>query len=124
MGILEEMAERLVRIESYLAKCGPLPATAAAELERGGGMIDQRHSDLGRRVHCAAVRRRRAEGDVDNAVIIRSGNAKRYLLSPAAYAEELQRACLTPPAPAASDDPPEDAYHRALERARSVTRRK
>jgi hypothetical protein len=47
------------------------------------------------------------------------------LLSPAAYAEELQRACLPERTPTVTDDgpAPDDAYHRALSKARHVAAR-
>lgn len=115
MGIMEDIAARLERIEAHLT--GPALAASA-------GMVDQHHTDLGRRVHCAAVRRRRAEGDLEGALIVRNGSAKRYLLSPTAYASELQRACLTPRAPEPAEAPADDPYHRAIAKARGASARK
>jgi hypothetical protein len=51
------------------------------------GMVDQVSSPLGRRRHCAAVRRRVAAGN-DGAAIV----GRRHLLSREALAEELEAA--------------------------------
>jgi hypothetical protein len=108
-GILEQMASDIRDILAALAKC---PAPVASE-----PMVDQQHSALGRRRHCAAVRRRRAEG-ADGAEIV----GKKHLLSRAALAEELARCSLA--STRANDIEPSpdgnDAYHRAMSIARST----
>lgn len=50
------------------------------------GMVDQGASPLGRRRHCAAVRRRLARGEAGAAVV-----GRRHLLSADALGEELAR---------------------------------
>ncbi len=83
MGILEKLIADIEWIKERL-KDGPPPKQAplwiAQQDEHG------RPSPLGRRNHCAAVRRRKAEG-LDGAEIV----GKRYLLSPEALQEELAR---------------------------------
>jgi hypothetical protein len=54
------------------------------------GWVPQEKSDLGRRKHCAAVRRRMEEGRADATIVIRDGR-KVYLMSPEAFLEELTR---------------------------------
>jgi hypothetical protein len=73
----------------------PVLAPEIAKLLRGeqDGMIDQSASPLGRRRHCAAVRRRRARGEPGAAVI-----GRRYLLSADALRAELERASGQPKA--------------------------
>jgi hypothetical protein len=102
MGILEQMAASLERIECFMAK------TRGAEEQ-----VDQKHSPLGSRRHCAAVRRRRAEA-LGGAEII----GKRHLLTRAALAEELDRCSSRIPQ---NDVLPsgDDAYHRAMSIARN-----
>ena len=59
-----------------------------ARLQAGApGMISQAVSPLGRRRHCAAVRRRLARGEPGASVV-----GRRHLLSAEAIAEELARA--------------------------------
>lgn len=113
-GILEAIQVQLDRIEARLAKC----AAPSAE------MVDQRQSPLGRRRHCAAVRRLAAEGDGRVAIV-----GKKHLMTSAALAEELARVTLDAAAvandagaPGAAPYPPveSDAYQRALALARAV----
>lgn len=80
-GILEQIAADLEWIKERL-KDGPPPKQPPlwiAQRDENG-----RDSPLGRRNHCAAVRRRKAEG-LDGAERV----GKRYLLSPEALQEEL-----------------------------------
>lgn len=98
MGILEQIEARLERIETRLAKCGPVYGDM--------GLVDQQHSDLGRRKHCAVVRRRIGEGE-DGAFIV----GKRHLLTPEAYREELERENAGKPLDGSSE---EDAAYRQL----------
>ncbi len=113
MGILESIDARLERIERRLAKCdAPLPS--------GGEWVDQQKSPLGRRRHCAAVRRMKAEGDAR--VFVRG---RRHLMAPEALAEELARLSLESPAGAAgasandaqADEAGTGVYGRALQKA-------
>ncbi len=107
-GILEQMASDIRDIKAALA----LAKCAAPPIE----MVDQQHSALGRRRHCAAVRRRRAEG-AGGAEIV----GKKHLLTRAALAEELARCSQT--SSRANDIEPtdgNDAYHRAMMIARST----
>ncbi len=102
-GILEQIDARLERIEARLAKCAaePLP----------GALVDQSRSPLGRRRHCAAVRRMVAEGDARAAVI-----GRKHLMTEDALRAELSRVSLAPPA---NDGTPAEAsaYQRALDKA-------
>lgn len=70
-------------------------AHEVAAILRGadGDMIDQTHSILGPRRHIAAVKRRLRAGDLANAAHV----DRRYLLSPGAYREELQKRSLAKP---------------------------
>lgn len=72
-------------------------AHEVAAILRGadGDMVDQSKSALGPRRHIEAVKRRMAAGDLANAQ--RSPNGRKYLLSPGAYREELQRRSLAKP---------------------------
>lgn len=104
-GILELIEQRLGAIEQRLAKCGPLPER---EMPR---WVDQRHSPLRSRKHCAATRRLVAEGDPRAFV-----NGRRHLMTEEAVAEEMAR--LTPPAPAGEALPSSaSTYDRALAKA-------
>jgi hypothetical protein len=63
-------------------------AIVLERLRRGDpDMVDQVRSPLGRRRHCAAVRRRLARGEAGAAVVGRA-----HMLSPEALSEELGRA--------------------------------
>lgn len=100
-GILERIEERLERLELRLAKCdAPL-----------GGYIDQRSSPLGRRKHCAAVRRRVAAGDEGAAIV-----GRHFMLSPDALRDELR--IESEPAnttgPARPDDAADEEFFRNL----------
>lgn len=105
IGILEQMAAALERIELRLAKCDAPGAEP---------MVDQQHSALGRRRHCAAVRRRRNGGQHGAEIV-----GKKHLLTRAALAEELERCSVR--STQANDIEPDsgnDAYHRAMSIAR------
>lgn len=92
-GILERIEARLERLELHLAKCDtPL-----------GGHVDQRRSPLGRRRHCAAVRRRVLAGDEGAAIV-----GRHFLLSPQALRDELALAS-QPGVAVANDTEPDDA---------------
>ena len=74
--------------------------------------IDQDKSGLGPRRHCAVVRLRMKEGKPGAARV-----GRRYLLSPAAFAEErghAGRATLARCAPPAAAEAEEEAAYRAL----------
>ena len=73
-GVVTELAERVAGLVIERLQAGT------------PGMIDQAASPLGRRRHCAAVRRRVSRGD-PGAVLV----GRRHLLSPEALAEELRR---------------------------------
>lgn len=63
-------------------------ALVVERLQAGApGMIDQSASALGRRRHCAAVKRRVASGATGAAIV-----GRRHLLSQEALSEELARA--------------------------------
>jgi hypothetical protein len=72
--LLNELADRL--------------ASRVLERLRGGepGMLDQASSPLGRRRHCAAVKRRVGRGEPGAAIV-----GRRHLLSAEALADELAR---------------------------------
>ncbi|HEY2408833.1 MAG TPA: hypothetical protein VGI10_22665 [Polyangiaceae bacterium] len=70
---------RVLRAAAY--ECDAISAEASAER---GTWIDQRRSQLGPRRHCAAVKRRMADGKTDAAIV-----GRRHLLSQTAHAEEL-----------------------------------
>lgn len=70
-------------------------AVRALDEEVAPDWIDQSRSLLGRRRHCAAVRRRIAAG-VDGAAV---GVGRRYLLSEEAHAEELTKVGTSTAAP-------------------------
>lgn len=90
-GILERIEARLERLELHLAKCDtPL-----------GGHVDQRRSPLGRRRHCAAVRRRVLAGDEGAAIV-----GRHFLLSHQALRDEL--ALASQPANTVTDAEPDD----------------
>lgn len=107
-GLLETIDARLARIEARLAKCEP-------ERSPGDGdPIDQQHSALGRRRHCAAVRRMRAAGDARAFIV-----GRRHLMTRELYHEELARVSLAPPA--ANDSQSEaSTYQRALDKALGI----
>lgn len=74
-ALLDELAERLAdRLE-------------ARQKQGAAGMVGQETSPLGRRRHCAAVRRR-ISANLPGAAIV----GRRCLLSPEALSEELNRA--------------------------------
>lgn len=102
-GLLERIDQRLERIEQRLAKCEPEA--------RAGEPIDQQHSALGRRRHCAAVRRRMGEGDARAFKV-----GRKHLMMPELYAEELARVS-TAPAPANDAPSEQSTYQRALAKA-------
>jgi hypothetical protein len=83
-------------------------AARDAEIDRGT-WLDQAGSPLGSRRHCAAVRRRVAQG-LDGAAIV----GRRHLLSPAALAETMRA-----PKPKKSQQP-SDPVARARERLRLI----
>lgn len=106
VGLLEQMAERLERIEKHLVKC-------AAPADGDGPFIDQKHSPLGPRRHCAAARRLIAQRDPRA-----YKNYRLYYLTREAIAEELARISLEPAAPANDGHgEPETAYERAMAKA-------
>jgi hypothetical protein len=104
-GILEEIKAQLDRMEARLAKC------AAPE---AGELVDQRNSPLGRRRHCAAVRRLRAEGD--QRVYVKG---RLHMMTRDAVQEELARVSL-PALPAANDLEADGAYARAMQKALAI----
>lgn len=113
-GILEEIQAQLARIEARLAKC----ASPSTEL------VDQRQSPLGRRRHCAAVRRLVAEGDGRVAIV-----GKKHLMTRAVLTEELSRVTLEAATVAndggctdvaAATSGQSDAYRRAIAHAQAV----
>lgn len=73
-ALVDELAERLA------------PRLVKLLQGEASDMVDQAKSPLGRRRHCAAVRRRRARGEAGAAVI-----GRRHLLSHDALSEELSR---------------------------------
>lgn len=112
MGILEQMALQLDRIEAKLAKCGPLD-------DRVPEMVDQRDSPLGRRRHCAIVRKRRADGDPSAAIV-----GRKHLLTRAALTEELHLVSLASNKRGGDTSPNQgDAYTSALARLRKTSRK-
>jgi hypothetical protein len=73
-ALVDELAQRVAAI-------------VVARLREGDpGMVDQNASPLGRRRHCAAVKRRLARGEVGAAIV-----GRRHLLSAEALSEELGR---------------------------------
>jgi hypothetical protein len=75
-------------------------------------LIDQHKSKLTARRHCAAVRRRRAEGKSDAFI-----SGRQYLLTPEAYREELNREPLSRPGLAdclPDNDADEESAYREL----------
>lgn len=73
-SLLDEMADRIAaRLHARQHDVAP-------------GMIEQVSSPLGRRRHCAAVRRRVAEGKPGASIV-----GRRYLLSTEALQDELAR---------------------------------
>ena len=82
-----ELIDRLVsdpRVRYLVARLAACAAEAVGSQDVGA--IDQAASPLGRRRHCACVRRRVARGEPGAAVV-----GRRFFLSPAAMTEELQR---------------------------------
>ena len=98
-----------------------------AELEKTSAWVDQKGSPLGRNRHCAAVKRRMAEG-LEGAYVA-PGN--RCMLTPAALREEMQRT-MTPAMPGlakttapeatqpAGDPEERAAFERVMANARRV----
>jgi hypothetical protein len=76
-------------------------------------LIDQAFSQLGRRRHIAAVRRRLAEGKPGASVV-----GRRFLLSQEAHAEELGR--LQPPPQTSAPEPRGPGIRKARPRPRPV----
>lgn len=114
VGVLEQMAESLARIEARLAG-GRMSDSVIPD-------VDQRDSPLGPRKHCEAVRRRVAEGDPSAAIV---KNTRKHLLTPQALADELRRASLDGVTPPEEPLPvPGDAYQRAMQKARKVGSKK
>jgi hypothetical protein len=115
MGLLERIDERLERIEARLAKCGPDGVE--------GQPIEQGKSPLGRRRHCAAVRRMVAAGD-GRAFIV----GRKHFLTADALAEEMARISREPPAANEVElgsgprhpAPSETTFERAMRKAMSV----
>ena len=120
MGILEEIRERLERIEARLAKT-----------DAPAGMVPQKRSPLGARKHRAAVARRVADAEAQGLEPIALGAAivdDVYYLTRPALDEELgerTRASFAkrggPPSPAANDTASaeeEQAFQAALARGR------
>jgi hypothetical protein len=79
--------------EALLNEIGDRVAVRVAARLRADepGMIAQSRSPLGRRRHCAAVKRRVAQHEFGAAVV-----GRQHLLSPEALAQELERASIKP----------------------------
>jgi hypothetical protein len=110
-GLLEQMAARLERIEKHLAKTTGAGAAAAG----ADGFIDQKHSPLGPRRHCAAARRLAKAGDTRAYI-----NGRRHCLTQEAIHEEMARLSLRRSEPANDAGEPSTAYERAMAKALAV----
>lgn len=111
-GILERIDERLERIEARLAKCGPFALGGEGD---EGEAVTQRTSPLGRKRHCAFVRRLIAAGDPRGWRL-----GRKHFATPEAVSEELSRLGQAPASPAndgAASPAPETTYAAALRKA-------
>lgn len=102
-AVLSELREIRRRCETLIERIETEPLANATDL------IDQHKSRLSVRRHCAAVRRRRAEGKSDAFV-----SGRLYLLTPEAHQEELDHGSPSAPGLAScvpdSDTEEESAY--------------
>jgi hypothetical protein len=96
MGVLEELQERVKRLEEAV---GSAPMA---------GFIDQKKSPLGPKRHCAVTRRLWAAGD-PRAMI---GSGRRFLLTMDAIKEELRSG--VSPSISAGHSSEEDEFYRSL----------
>jgi hypothetical protein len=112
-AVLSELREIRHRCDKLIEQVETDPLAAAV------GLIDQHQSRMSVRRHCAAVRRRRAEGKTDAFI---TGGGRVFLLTPEAHQEELDhgspsRSALASCAPD-SDAEEESAYRELLVRMR------
>jgi len=112
---LAAVEDALATIHRVLSRMAMHWAESSPNPREGSETIDQHDSALGPRRHCAAVRRRMAEGKEG------AWRVKRdFLLSAEAYREELERCGKEePPSPAEG----EDVYQRVLSRGRRATKK-
>jgi hypothetical protein len=107
--VLSELREIRRSCDKLIERIETDPLAEAVDL------IDQHKSRLSVRRHCAAVRRRRAEGK-GGAFI--SGGGRLFLLTPEAHQEELDHGSPSRPGPAScapeSDAEEESAYRELL----------
>lgn len=109
-GILERIEARLERLEARLAKT------------QGDDFVDQTESELGRRKHCEVVKRLVEAGDKRAAI-----RGRRHLLTHSAMVEKLAELSLPKARTPVNDVVPDEelsAYHAALRKAASVSKRR